>query len=98
MNALENMGRKKLTVAGMVVAAIFLFFINIWSSLEIQTAQLDLTENSLYTLSQGSKEVIKTIEETITFLLLVKLVRHTVIILNACVNCWSILRLFLVAR
>jgi len=67
MNALENMGRKKLTVAGMVVAAIFLFFINIWSSLEIQTAQLDLTENSLYTLSQGSKEVIKTIEETITF-------------------------------
>jgi len=67
MNALENMGRKKLTVAGMVVAAIFLFFINIWSSLEIQTAQLDLTENSLYTLSQGSKEVIKTIEEPITF-------------------------------
>ena len=44
-----------------------MFFINIWSSLEIQTAQLDLTENSLYTLSQGSKEVIKTIEETITF-------------------------------
>jgi ABC-type uncharacterized transport system involved in gliding motility auxiliary subunit len=67
MNALENMGRKKLTVAGMVVAAIFLFFINIWSSLEIQTAQLDLTENRLYTLSQGSKEVIKTIEEPITF-------------------------------
>jgi ABC-type uncharacterized transport system involved in gliding motility auxiliary subunit len=67
MNALENMGRKKLTVAGMVVAAIFLFFINIWSSLEIQTAQLDLTENNLYTLSQGSKEVIKTIEEPITF-------------------------------
>jgi ABC-type uncharacterized transport system involved in gliding motility auxiliary subunit len=67
MNVLENIGRKKLTIAGIVVAAIFLFFINIWSSLEIQTAQLDLTENKLYTLSQGSKEVINTIDEPITF-------------------------------
>ena len=67
MNALENISRKKLTIAGMVVAAIFLFFVNIWSSLGIQTAQLDLTENNLYTLSQGSKDVIKTIDEPIIF-------------------------------
>ena len=67
MSALEKMGRKKLTFMGLIVAAIFLFSINIWSSLEIQTAQLDLTENSLYTLSNGSKEVIKTIDEPITF-------------------------------
>ena len=61
------MGRKKLIVAGIFVAAIFLFFINIWSSIEIQTAQLDLTENKLYTLSEGSKVVINTIDEPITF-------------------------------
>jgi ABC-type uncharacterized transport system involved in gliding motility auxiliary subunit len=67
MNALENMDRKKLTIAGLIVAAIFLFFINIWSSLEIQTAQLDLTENKLFTLSEGTKEVVKTIDEPITF-------------------------------
>lgn len=67
MQALENMDRKKLTIAGLVVAAIFLFFVNIWSSLEIQSAQLDLTENKLYTLSEGTKEVIKTIDEPITF-------------------------------
>jgi len=67
MKALEKMGRKKLTIAGIIVAAVFLFFVNIWSSLEIQTAQLDLTENSLYTLSEGTKEVIKTIDEPITF-------------------------------
>ena len=67
MSALENISRKRLTIASLVVAAVFLFFINIWSSLEIQTAQLDLTENKLYTLSQGSKEVIKTIDEPITF-------------------------------
>jgi ABC-type uncharacterized transport system involved in gliding motility auxiliary subunit len=67
MNALENMDRKKLTLAGLIVAAIFLFFINIWSSLEIQTAQLDLTENKLFTLSEGTKEVVKTIDEPITF-------------------------------
>ncbi|HJO85579.1 MAG TPA: GldG family protein, partial [Rhodospirillales bacterium] len=67
MQALENMDRKKLTIAGLVVAAIFLFFVNIWSSLEIQSVQLDLTENKLYTLSDGTKEVIKTIDEPITF-------------------------------
>ncbi|MBT4590326.1 MAG: ABC transporter [Rhodospirillaceae bacterium] len=67
MQALDNMDRKKLTIAGLVVAAIFLFFINIWSSLEIQTAQLDLTENKLYTLSDGTKEVMKSIDEPITF-------------------------------
>ena len=67
MSAFENMSRKRLTVASLVVAGVFLFFINILSTLEIQTAQLDLTENKLYTLSQGSKEVIKTIDEPITF-------------------------------
>ena len=67
MQALDNMDRKKLTIAGLVVAAIFLFFINIWSSLEIQTALLDLTENKLYTLSDGTKEVMKSIDEPITF-------------------------------
>ena len=67
MQALENMDRKKLTIAGMVVAAIFLFFVNIWSSLELRTAQLDLTENKLFTLSEGTKEIIKTIDEPISF-------------------------------
>ena len=45
MQALENMDRKKLTIAGLVVAAIFLFVVNIWSSLEIQSVLLDLTES-----------------------------------------------------
>lgn len=67
MQVLENMDRKKLTIAGMIVAAIFLFFINIWSSLEIRNAQLDLTDNKLYTLSEGTKEVMKSIDEPITF-------------------------------
>ena len=67
MSAFENISRKRLTIASLVVAGVFLFFINILSTLEIQTAQLDLTENKLYTLSQGSKEVIKTIDEPITF-------------------------------
>ena len=67
MQVLENMDRKKLTIAGLVVAAVFLFFVNIWSSLEIQSVQLDLTDNKLYTLSEGTKEVVKTIDEPITF-------------------------------
>ncbi|MEE2745930.1 MAG: Gldg family protein [Pseudomonadota bacterium] len=62
-----KISRKNMTVASIIIAVILLFSVNIWSSLEIQTAQLDLTENKLYTLSTGSREVIKTIDEPITF-------------------------------
>jgi ABC-type uncharacterized transport system involved in gliding motility auxiliary subunit len=44
-----------------------LFFLNILATGEIRTAQLDLTENKLFTLSQGTKEVVKAIDEPLTF-------------------------------
>ena len=67
MNFLRNMDRKQITVSGIIVAAIFLFFVNILATSEIKTAQLDLTENKLFTLSQGTKEVVKGVDEPITF-------------------------------
>lgn len=67
MNALNNMDRKSLTVAGLVVAGIFLFFVNILATGEIKTARLDLTDNKLFTLSEGTKDIIKQIDEPITF-------------------------------
>ena len=67
MKALENLDRKTLTVVTLIVAGIFLFFINILASNEIKTAQLDLTENSLFTLSDGTKKIISTIDEPLVF-------------------------------
>ena len=56
-----------MAVVSLCVAAIFLFFLNILATGEIRTAQLDLTENKLFTLSQGTKEVVKAIDEPLTF-------------------------------
>ena len=63
MNKLHNLDRKQMAVVSLCVAAIFLFFLNILATGEIRTAQLDLTENKLFTLSQGTKEVVKAIDE-----------------------------------
>ncbi|MDP6428090.1 MAG: GldG family protein [Rhodospirillales bacterium] len=67
MQFLQSMDRKKLTVASLVVAALFLFFLNILSNAEIRSAQADLTANKLFTLSQGSKNIIASIKEPLTF-------------------------------
>jgi ABC-type uncharacterized transport system involved in gliding motility auxiliary subunit len=40
--------------------------VNIISDTVLKTARLDLTENQLYTLSEGSKNILKTLEEPIT--------------------------------
>lgn len=67
MKYLTNMDRNKLNVAGLVVAALFLFFVNIVANGEIKSARLDLTENKLFTLSQGTKKVLSEIDEALTF-------------------------------
>ncbi|SVE63303.1 uncharacterized protein METZ01_LOCUS516157, partial [marine metagenome] len=56
-----------MTVVGIVVAFVFLFCLNILSNNEIKTAQVDLTENKLFTLSKGTKEIVETIDEPLTF-------------------------------
>ena len=67
MGNLTKLYQKKLAIIGIFVSIVFLFSLNILSSLEIRTSQIDLTENKLYTLSEGTKEVIKEIDEPITF-------------------------------
>ena len=63
----KTLNQKNLAIIGIFIAVVFLFSLNILSSLEIRTSQIDLTENKLYTLSEGTKEVIKAIDEPITF-------------------------------
>ena len=67
MSGLLGMERKKLAIGGMMMAAIFFFFLNILATGEIKTAQLDLTQDKLFTLSDGTKEILRTIDEPLTF-------------------------------
>ena len=57
---------RKLAYAGLVLAAIFLIAVTVWSSVSFRGAQVDLTKGSLYTLSDGTREVLGSIKEPIT--------------------------------
>ena len=67
MQFLKSLDRKTLTVTSLVIAALFLFFLNVLSNAEIRSAQVDLTESKLFTLSQGTKNILNTIKEPLTF-------------------------------
>ena len=63
--------RRMLTTTGLVVAAALFFSINIFSDNALQKARLDLTEAKLYTLSEGTRNILAKIPEPITLRLYV---------------------------
>ncbi|RKZ72728.1 MAG: hypothetical protein DRR16_33805, partial [Candidatus Parabeggiatoa sp. nov. 3] len=60
------MNQKILTTTGLLIAIILFLATNITSDVIFKSARLDLTENQLYTLSEGSKNILKALEEPIT--------------------------------
>lgn len=50
----------------LILAAVLLLAVNILSSLLFKGAQLDLTENQLYTLSDGTENILSGLEENIS--------------------------------
>ena len=57
---------RKLAYGGLALAVIFLIAVTVWSSVSFRGAQVDLTKGSLYTLSDGTREVLGSIKEPIT--------------------------------
>ncbi|MCK6446599.1 MAG: Gldg family protein [Planctomycetes bacterium] len=60
------MNRNLLTFTGLVVAVVILIALNITSTSLLRSAQVDLTEDKLYTLSDGTKAVLSKLEEPVT--------------------------------
>jgi ABC-type uncharacterized transport system involved in gliding motility auxiliary subunit len=65
MKALNSIDRKTLAVLGIGLAAILFAAINVFSSTLLDPARLDLTEDGLFTVSDGTADVIATIDEPI---------------------------------
>ena len=63
MNASD---RGKLTIVGLVLAAVLFISVNIVSNNSLRALQLDLTEGSLFTLSNETARVLNDIDEPIT--------------------------------
>ena len=63
--------RKTLSIGALVLAIILFLSLNILSSGSLRKVQLDLTANSLYSLSDGTREVLASVKEPITLRLFV---------------------------
>lgn len=57
---------RTVSYAGLIILAILFVLLNMISSNLFQGARIDLTENSLYTLSSGTINIVENIEEPIT--------------------------------
>ena len=66
MERLKSMERSRLAVVGVVLAAILLVSINVFSSTVFRGVRLDLTQDRLFTLSDSTYQVLRAIDEPIT--------------------------------
>ena len=58
--------RRKLGVAGLVLAVILFLAVNIFANGAFRSIQADLTENSLYSVSAGTEKVLADLKEPVT--------------------------------
>ena len=68
---MDSWDRRRLGVAALIVAAIFFVALHIFSTETLRNLTLDLTEGQVYTLSDGTKEVLAAIREPVTLRLFV---------------------------
>ena len=60
------MNKRLLTGTGLLIAALLFGAVNVVSNASLRSARFDLTEHNLYTLSEGSKNILQNLEEPIT--------------------------------
>jgi len=60
------MNTRLLTGSGLAIAVVLFFAVNVLSDVALQSARFDLTEQHLYTLSEGTTNILDSIEEPIT--------------------------------
>lgn len=58
--------KKFLTTSGLLIGLALFVAVNILSNTTLKSLRLDLTENSLYTLSEGTKNILANLDEPIT--------------------------------
>ena len=61
-----TMNTKALSIAGLIVALVLLFAVNILSNSVFTATRVDLTENRLFTLSDGTRNILAGLQEPIT--------------------------------
>ncbi len=65
------MSRTWLTTTGVIVAIVLLIAVNFLGNTLLHSSRVDLTENNLYTLSDGTRNILKSLDEPITLRLFI---------------------------
>ena len=60
------MGKRVLTFSGLAIALIALLALNILSERVLRGARIDLTDQSLFTLSHGTRKILNELQEPVT--------------------------------
>lgn len=60
------MNTRLLTGSGLAIAVILFFTVNVLSHVALRSARVDLTEQRLYTLSNGSRNILQGLDEPVT--------------------------------
>jgi ABC-type uncharacterized transport system involved in gliding motility auxiliary subunit len=65
MQGLRRMDRGTLTVIGVLLAIVCFFAVNLFATLQLGAARLDLTQNRIYTLSDSTTALVRDVKEPI---------------------------------
>ena len=71
MNKLANIDRAKLAGLSVILGVVIFLSVNIFANTTFRGVELDLTEENLFTLSDGTREILNNIDEPITVRLFV---------------------------
>ena len=66
MKKISDLDKSTIGVLGLILAVILFFSVNVIAAFTLKNYRLDLTEEKLYSLSQGSLNTVKQIKEPIT--------------------------------
>lgn len=65
MSLFDRIGRSRLTAVAIGLAVILFLAVNVIAGQTLRTARVDLTENELFSVSQGTKQLLADLEEPI---------------------------------
>ncbi len=60
------MNTRLLTGSGLAIGVVLFFAVNVFSNVVLRSARFDLTDQQLYTLSEGSRKILQSLDEPLT--------------------------------
>jgi len=84
-----SLTRRNVSLITLALLAVFFVSFNLFANLTFHSARLDLTENRLFTLSEGTRALLENIEEPVTLRFFYSESLATALMRAGCATCWK---------